>query len=237
MGLTGEAFTLNPAHLSNVQGWFGSLHYAMPYHEKALSQSFFNLAFGNWLGALGLQAGVSGSRQSAFRRLSLSYARTFGNKVSAGMGYSVLQHKLTDSYLSGFLVAGVEYRPDKAWCISFSVQNPEQQKITYPMAIYPIPSVVWIAARVQLHAMAALLLEWEKDFDWPEVWKSALVLTPHPRLVFTLGASGKPLRLSAGAGASWNRLHIHVGASHHQWMGITSAASLSYSWAPQLFKP
>ena len=226
----GDVLSFNPAVHAKESGLSGGVHYTLPFQMDAFSQQFGSFVYGSALGAFGLGLGSSGDNNSAYRRLGLQYARSFGQNVRAGLGYCYLSHHFStqQNFNGSFSVAGIAYYASAGhWVVSVTVQNMEQQTISYPDHVFDIPSVVVTGVQWQASQGLYLLAEMEKDFDHRADFKGAIIYDFHKMMRVSVGAMGSNLSLTAGGGVFYRGVHLHVGMAHHRHLGLSTAASLS----------
>lgn len=226
----GDVVSFNPSVHVNQSGMSGGIHYTSPFQMEAFAQQFAHFVYGVKVGFFGMSMGSNGDKNSALRRIGLQYARGFGGKWRAGLGYYYLSHHFStqQNFNASFSVAGLSYHANgDNWVVSVAIQNMEQQTISYPGFKETIPSVVVTGVQWQPSEGFFILAEMEKDFDHRPDFKGAVIYRILSLVRLSVGASGSNLSLTAGAGVLYHGVHLHVGMSHHRDLGLSTAASLN----------
>lgn len=226
----GDVVAFNPAVNIDENGLSASVGYVLPYQLSSFKQQLVRVLWTSRLGSFSADGGLNGDANSNLSRVGVGYARQFGPNWRAGLRYYYLSHHFgtRENFSSSFSLAGLSYRSaDGDIVFSVSIQNIEQQKISYYDRDGQIPSVAITGLQWQPSKGLFLLMEVEKDFDFEPVFKGAIIYHYDALMEISFGAASPELELSAGIGVLYRGVRLHVGVSHHRELGFSSGASLS----------
>ncbi|WP_430811698.1 MULTISPECIES: hypothetical protein [unclassified Carboxylicivirga] len=172
----------------------------------------------------------SGYSKSNITRAGVSYSRLFGDFLAAGLQFNYLTHQVQGArsgnavYTSAGLLFSITPNLDGG----IFVHNPEQGKLNYGDERYALPTFFNAACRFQPSSRIMLVLEVEKDLDNDVAYKLGLQLGFLDRLFVRGGINAQPVEMTFGGGYELGGLSIDVGFAHHQQLGLTSGAGISY---------
>lgn len=231
VGSTDGIYVINPSMMSQVSRAAVHISYVMPYGINELGQISGKGVVATKLANVGMQVSQSGNEDSHYTEIGGGLSRSFG-KWGMGLEYHALIHTLTDNqrYTSSFSRIGVHFNPNERWLLSVAAQGIERREIDYGYTTVVLEPTCWAALKWKGSDLFSLMLEAEKRWDRDAVIKAAAAIYPIDGLDITVGFSSKGQSLSAGAGYAWRGIGIHVGVMHHEQLGVTSGASVSYNF-------
>jgi hypothetical protein len=184
-------------------------------------------------GTFGLCITNFGYSQYSENKYSLSFAKAFGEKFSAGIAMDYLTTKIAEGYGSkGVLAAeaGIIAKPIKGLTIGAHVFNPTRSKIS-EYDNERLPTIIRLGADYNFSDKITLALEAQKDIKYKAEFKAGLEYKAVKELYLRIGVSTNPTLSSFGFGLNLKNLKIDVSASYHQTLGITPQLGLSYTFA------
>ena len=227
---TAWATLSNVSCLSTQKSWSVNASYQLRFNMEELSTRVASLVAPTKYGTFAALLFQSGYSKSNYSRYALSYSRLFGDKISAGFQFNYLTHQLENSALVGNLYSslGITVQTTESIDIGVFIQNAEQAKLNYYETEYIIPSFFNIALRWSTVSHFLIIGEFEKETEHDPVYKTAVQFSFKDKLMVRGGVKGKPVEFTFGAGCQLSRIAIDVGFSHHQELGLTSSAGISY---------
>jgi len=174
----------------------------------------------------------SGYQKSHYNRYALSYSRLFGSKVAVGFQYNYLSHYLEGADRSDafYLALGLKVHTTEMWTIGVFIQNPEQSKIAYTNTSYALPTFFNVAVQWSAASHFMMITEFEKEIEHDLVLKTGMQFNFNNKVMVRGGLKAKPVEFTFGSGFQFGGLGIDVGFSHHQQLGLTSSAGLTYAF-------
>ncbi len=222
----------NTSNLAMLKGFSVGASYQMRFNMDELSSRAATLALPTALGTFGGLVFQSGYSKSSYSRYGFSYSRLFGDKVAAGLQFNYLTHQLesADRAHAFYSSLGLNFFISDNWGVGVYIQNPEQAKISYLDTDYALPTFFNAAIRWSPSEHFVFVTELEKQLEYDMIYKTGLQFNFKDRLFVRGGIKGKPIEFTFGGGFNLAGLSIDVGFAHHQQLGITSGAGLSYSF-------
>lgn len=222
----------NTSNLAMLKGFSVGASYQMRFNMDELSARAASLALPTRLGTFGGLVFQNGYSKSSYSRYGFSYSRLFGKKVSAGLQFNYLSHQIEGADRAGAFYSslGLNFLISANWGVGVFIQNPEQASINYQVSDFALPTFFNTAVRWSPSAHFLLVIELEKQLEYEMVYKTGLQFNFKERLFVRGGVKGKPVELTFGGGFHLGGLSIDVGFAHHQQLGMTSGAGLSYSF-------
>lgn len=224
-------YSVNPSLMSGVSKGAISVSCAMPYGLSELKQISGKGVVETKLANVTMQVAQSGDKDSHYTQLGGGIARSFG-LWSMGFEYYALIHTLTDNqkYSTSFSRIGLHFTPNDRWLISVALHSIEQREIDYEYTTVKMEPTCWTALKWKGSDLFSLMLEVEKRWEHDAIGKAAVAIYPIDKLEVTVGFSSKGQSLSAGVGYKWKGIGLNAGLMHHDQLGVTSAASVSYNF-------
>lgn len=187
--------------------------------------------------ALPVKAGTFGLTISNFgyalyheNKYSLSFAKAFGDKLSAGVAIDYLTTKIAEGYGSkGVLAAefGIQAKPLKGLTIGAHVFNPTRSKI----ADYNderLPTIFRLGGDYNFSEKVTVAVETEKDMSQKAIFKAGIEYKPVKEFYLRAGIGTNPTLTSFGFGINLKNFKIDVSGNYHQTLGISPQLGLTY---------
>jgi len=222
----------NPAGITEVSSPGIAVSYVAPYNLHKLSNRSVTGILPTKAGSFSFLFTQAGYLLSLINRYGFAYARKFGSHVSASLMFNGITHRLngTDNYGGFFSVIGMQFFPSKAVNIGFVIQNIEQSKIAYPDRKVLIPVLYVAGISWQPMEELSLKAEMEKNQELKPQYKFGIEYSPLDLLTLRGGVRGNPVEISFGTGLKLKFVVLDIGISYHQQLGVTSGASLNFSF-------
>lgn len=187
--------------------------------------------------ALPIKAGTFGLTISNFgyslyneNKYSLSFAKTFGDKLSFGLAMDYLTTKIAEGYGSKGVLAGefgIQAKPLKGLTIGAHVFNPTRSKI----ADYNderLPTIIRFGGDYSFSDKVTVAVETEKDMAQKAIFKAGIEYKPVKELYLRVGVGTNPTLTSFGFGINLKNFKIDVSGNYHQTLGISPQLGLTY---------
>jgi hypothetical protein len=164
-------------------------------------------------------------------KYSLSFAKAFGKKLSAGITMDYISTKIGEGYgTKGVLAAevGIQAKPLKGLTIGAHVFNPTRTKI----ADYDderLPTIIRLGADYDFSEKVKVAFETEKNISQKPVFKAGLEYKPVKEFYLRIGVSSNPTLSSFGFGINLKALKIDFAANYHQTLGFSPQLGLTYT--------
>jgi len=219
----------NPAGMAFVKELGFGIFASRPFFVKGINN--FNLSSVipvQKIGAFGVDLNYFGFSAYNETRAGFSYARKFGEQVSAGLKFDYLRIGLADNSAKNLFAFGVglQYQPFKVFRIAANVYNPismdvdtkEKLATTFTLGIAYIPSEKLIIS-----------IDAEKELDELFRIKAGIEYRPLKPLYLRIGAATNPTLLTFGLGTEFKNFKLDASASWHMQLGISPQLSLIYN--------
>ncbi len=187
--------------------------------------------------ALPIKAGTFGLTISNFgyslyneNKYSLSFAKTFGDKLSFGLAMDYLTTKIAEGYGNKGVLAGefgIQAKPLKGLTIGAHVFNPTRAKI----ADYNderLPTIIRFGGDYNFSDKVTVAIETEKDIAQKAIFKAGIEYKPIDELYIRVGVGTNPTLTSFGFGINLKNFKIDVSGNYHQTLGISPQLGLTY---------
>jgi hypothetical protein len=223
----------NQAGLGFVHDISAGVYYENRFLIKEISVKGGTVALPIKSGTFGLCITNFGYSQYSENKYSLSFAKTFGEKFSAGIAMDYLSTKIAEDYGSkGVLAAeaGIIAKPIKGLTIGAHVFNPTRSKIS-EYDDERLPTIIRLGADYNFSEKVTFAVEAQKDIKYKAEFKAGLEYKAVKELYLRIGVSTNPTLSSFGFGLNLKNLKIDVSASYHQTLGISPQLGLSYTFA------
>jgi hypothetical protein len=209
--------------------------YQMRFNMSELSSRTGVFVLPSSFGTLSALIYQSGYSKSNYNRYGLSYSRTFGDNVAAGLQFNYLSHQVEGADRAGgfYSSLGIVYALSSSFDLGVFIQNPEQGTINYIDEAYSIPTYFNTGIRYRPSGSVTIMAELEKEQEQDIIFKSGIEFSFKDRLALRAGFTGQPIELTFGGGLNFSGLTIDFGFSHHPQLGLTSGVGLRYSFNQQ----
>ena len=183
-------------------------------------------------GTFGLCISNFGYSLYSENKYSLSFAKAFGDKLSAAVAIDYLSTKIAEGYgTKGVLAAefGIQAKPLKGLTVAAHVFNPTRAKI----AEYNderLPTIFRFGGDYNFSDKVTLAVETEKDISQKAIFKAGIEYRPIKEFYIRAGIGTNPTLSSFGFGINLNALKIDIAANYHQTLGISPQLGLTYTF-------
>lgn len=217
-------------------GWIQNLSIGFHHENKFIIPEYalqsLAVAVPTRPGTIGLSYSYFGYSKYHESKVGLSFGRTLGKYLSAGIQLDYLNTFIADDYGSqGTLAveAGIIGKPFDFLYIGAHVFNPTRSKIsTYDEE--PVPTIIRVGLGVQLFEMVFLGIETEKELDHKPINKVGIEFEPINNLFLRAGISTNPTQSSFGIGYSLKGFRADIAFTVHQQLGLTPHFTLMYAF-------
>lgn len=184
-----------------------------------------------------LGVSFSGLGNSLYRegKAGIAYARSFGDRLSAGvkLSYHFAAFADGDGH-TGTAVAelGIIYELKPGLQIASHVFNPTRASLPgCPSAgsCTNPPTIIRTGLSYSFSDKVILNLETAKDIRFPPVFRAGVEYVVGDALVLRTGVSTRPVQNAFGVGFRRGRLKIDLAATYHYALGYSPAAAVTYS--------
>jgi hypothetical protein len=223
----------NQAGLGFVRNVSAGVYYENRFLLKELSVRGLALALPIKAGTFGLCVTNFGYSKYSESKYSLSFAKAFGDKLSAGISIDYLNTNIAEGYGSKGVAAaefGILAKPMKHLNIAAHVFNPTRAKA----AEYNderLPTVFRIGTDYSFSEKVIIAIETQKDISKKAEFKAGIEYKAVKEFYLRIGVSTNPVLSSFGFGLNLKNLQLDLSASYHQTLGISPQLGLSYTFA------
>jgi hypothetical protein len=221
----------NQAGLGFVRDISGGVYYENRFMLKELSTKGGVVALPVKAGTFGLCISNFGYSLYSENKYSLSFAKAFGDKLSAGVAMDYLATKIAEGYgQQGALAAefGIQAKPLKGLTIGAHVYNPTRAKL----ADYNderLPTVIRLGGDYNFSEKVTIAVETEKDIAKKAIFKAGIEYKPVKEFYLRAGLGTNPTLTCFGFGINLKALKIDVAANYHQALGFSPQLGLTYT--------
>jgi hypothetical protein len=221
----------NQAGLGFVRDISGGVYYENRFLLKELGIKGGVIALPVKAGTFGICVSNFGYSLYSESKYSLSFAKAFGDKLSAGIAMDYLSTKIAEGYgTQGALAAefGLQAKPLKGLTIGAHVYNPTRAKL----AAYNderLPTVIRLGGDYAFSEKVTLAVETEKDIAKKAIFKAGIEYKPVKEFYLRAGIGTNPTLTSFGFGINLKALKIDVAANYHQVLGFSPQLGLTYT--------
>jgi hypothetical protein len=223
----------NQAGLGFVRDISAGVSYENRFLVKEISVRGGAVALPIKAGTFGLCITNFGYSQYSENKYSLSFAKTFGEKLSAAIAMDYLSTKIAEGYGNrGALAAeaGIIAKPIKGLTIGAHVFNPTRARIS-SYDDERLPTIIRLGADYMFSDKVRFAVEAQKDIKYKAEFKAGLEYLPVKELYLRVGVSTNPTLSSFGFGLNLKNFKIDFAASYHQVLGISPQLGLTYTFA------
>ncbi len=220
----------NQAGLGFVRNISSGAYYENRFLLKELSIKGGVIALPVKGGTFGLCISNFGYSLYNENKYSLSFAKAFGDKLSAGIAMDYLTTKIGEGYGNKGVVAaefGIQARPLKGLTLGAHVFNPTRTKI----ADYNnerLPTIIRFGGDYDFSDKVKIAVETEKDMAQKAIFKAGIEYKPVKEFYLRAGIGTNPTLTSFGFGINLKNLKIDVAANYHQTLGFSPQIGLTY---------
>jgi hypothetical protein len=164
------------------------------------------------------------------KTIAISFSKTFGNAVKAGIRGEWQSVSFKGDYNSGSgvsLSAGMQVRITKQAEVGICLLNPYRSR--YSDGNEPLPASFKTGIKWEVSATARSFFEFEKVSGLPFIWRAAAEYDPAPVFVLRAGVSNSYIPVSIGFGFRAGKLSVDCSTGFHKQLGFTPSVSLSWT--------
>ena len=221
----------NQAGLGFVRDYSAGVYYENRFLLKELSIRGGVAAVPVKGGTFGLCITNFGYTEYSENKYCLSFAKSFGNILSAGIAMDYLTTKIAEGYgTKGVFAAemGIQAKPIKGLTIGFHIYNPTRTKlVNYDNE--SIPTIMRLGADYSFSDKVILAIETDKDISQRANFKAGIEYKAVKEFYLRIGITTNPTLSSFGFGLNLKNIKIDFSATYHQVLGFSSQLGLTYS--------
>ena len=222
----------NQAGLGFLHNYSAGVYYENRFLLKELSIRGAVAAIPVKGGTFGLSITNFGYTSYSENKYSLSFAKSFGDKLSAGIAMDYITTKIVDGYGSKGVFAaelGLQAKPLKGLTIGFHLYNPTRTKLTnYDNE--RIPTIIRLGADYKFSDVVILAIETDKDISQKANFKAGIEYKAVKELYLRIGIATNPTLSSFGFGLNLKNIKIDISTSYHQTLGFSPQLGLTYNF-------
>ncbi len=220
----------NQAGLGFVRDISAGAYYENRFLLKEISTKGGVVAIPVKGGTIGLCISNFGYSLYNENKYSLSFAKAFGDKLSAGIAMDYLTTKIAEGYGSKGVFAaefGIQAKPLQGLTIGAHVFNPTRAKIS-DYNDERLPTIIRFGGDYNFSDKVTLAVETEKDIAQKAIFKAGIEYKPVKEFYLRAGIGTNPTLTSFGFGLNLKNLKIDVAANYHQTLGFSPQLGLTY---------
>jgi hypothetical protein len=238
MGSTGVAYpdiwsaTHNQAGLALLDRPTFGLFYENRFTLKELGLKAGVFAYPTSSGTFAIDLMQFGYSKYSESQIGLAFAKSLGNKFSAGIKFDYLNTFFSEEYGNkGTFIAelGLLAKPLEHLYIGGHIYNLNRAKI----AAYndeKIPTILTVGIAYEFSEKVICTVEVEKDLDYKAIYKVGMEYRFLQNLFLRAGVTSNPNQMSFGIGYSFKRIKADISFSSHQVLGISPHVGFSYEF-------
>jgi hypothetical protein len=226
------AVSHNQAGIARIENSAAGVYVENRFMVKELSLGAGAFVMPTHSGVFGLSFTYFGYELYNESKIGLAYARTFGDRLSAGIQLNYNHISIADDYgRLGTLTfeAGILYNLLPQLCIGMHVFNPNRSKL----ADYNnerIPSVLRMGFSYEFSEKVLFILETEKNILHPPVFRAGIEYHITEPIFIRGGIGTNPTSNSFGFGMDLGELTIDLATSYHHVLGYSPQMSFTYKF-------
>jgi hypothetical protein len=222
----------NQAGLAGLENFSAGIFYESRFMVDELSQTAGSLVIPIKSGTFGVSFSQFGKGTYKEHKIGLAFAKSLTKKISAAIQLDYLSERFPENErAAGFATfeAGIVYEATDELFLGAHIFNPIQGGIKTLEGVQKMPAVFRIGGHYQFPKMVLLIIETEKNFENPLLFKSGLEFSPVKNLALRFGVSGKPVAYTTGIGFQTGKITTDIGFGYHGNMGITPSVSIRFA--------
>ncbi|MFH1319450.1 MAG: hypothetical protein ABII90_02200 [Bacteroidota bacterium] len=229
----------NQAGLARLENISAGIYYENRFAVSELSLKGVAVAIpvpGAADGVFGVSMSYFGYSKYNDCKIGLAYAKSFGDKFSAGIMLDYLSTRIGEDYGKKMNVAveiGIQAQLIKNLSVGAHIFNPTRSKIAEfeiqgTPEVERIPTIMRFGLNYTFSDKVFVSLETEKDIDYKPVFKAGLEYHIIKELFLRTGISTNPTFNTFGFGLNLKQFTFDFAVSIHQVLGYTPHLSLAY---------
>lgn len=179
----------------------------------------------------GLSASSFGYHLYSENKYGLAIAKSFGDKISAGVQIDYLKTQIAEGYSNKGVMTvemGIMFMPVKDLVVAAHVFNPVRVKLN-DYNEERVPTIMKIGASYFFSEKVLLVAEVSKNTDEEPQFKAGLEYGILKALYLRGGMGTNPSIISFGAGLNLKQIKIDISSSYHQVLGYTPQIAIVYT--------
>ncbi len=222
----------NQAGLAGLESFSAGVFYESRFMVDELSHVAASMALPIKSGTFGFSFSQFGKGNYKEHKLGIAFAKSLAKKITAAVQLDYFSQLFPENEkASGFATfeAGVVYSATNELILGAHIFNPIQGGIKTLEGVQKMPVVFRIGGHYQFPKMVLLIVETEKNFENPILFKTGLEFSPVKNLALRFGVSGKPVSYTAGIGFQTGKTVTDIGFSYHGNLGLTPSVSIQFN--------
>ena len=217
------------AYLKNISLGFNTEN---KYLNKNLAIHSFVLALPVNMGVFGFNLSYFGFDKYNESKIAISYAKSFGDKFSAGIQFDYLNTYIDDNFGNqgtAVIEAGIIAKPIENLTIGAHIYNPTHAQIS-KSTDEKVPTIFKIGLAYKFYENTIICIENEKDIDFDPIYKIGIEYHIVKNVLLRTGLSTNPGRFSFGVGYIFRKFSADIAFSRHEIFGMTPDFSIDYTF-------
>ncbi|MEZ5195668.1 MAG: hypothetical protein R2764_04515 [Bacteroidales bacterium] len=233
----------NQAGLAFYKNIAAGFYYENRFMVKDLSMRVGAFVLPTGSGVFGLNYNYFGYSQYNQQKIGLAYARSFGDRFSAGIQLDYLSTRIAQDYGSSHAFTfeiGVQSEIVENLFVAAHIFNPVQVKLEDENN-ERIPAVVRFGVSYSVSKDLIIAIETEKDTDFKPLIRGGLEYTIVKEAIVRIGYSTLPATVGSenfsiaslytfGFGLKLNKFHLDLSSSVHQTLGWSPQVSIIFNF-------
>ncbi len=226
------AVSHNQAGLARLEYMVAGFYFENRFMTREMSFGAAAIAYPASPGVFALNVSYFGYSLYHESKIGLAYARSFGERLSAGVQLNYLYTHIGDGYgTAGNLAVelGVIYELVSGLNIGAHVFNPTRASIA-DFDDERIPTIMRIGLAYAFSERVMMTVETEKDMEFNPVFKAGLEYQLIDHVYIRGGMGTNPTTNAFGFGMDIGNITIDLATSFHHVLGYSPQASLVYKF-------
>ena len=222
----------NQAALSEINRFSAGVFYESRFMIDELSLAAGTIVFPVPGGSAGFSFYQFGKGTYKESKLGLAYSKQLSEKLSAAIQIDYFLNRFPENEKAfGFATfeAGVSYHLSNEFTIAAHVFNPVQNGFTTYYGKEKMPLIFRIGGHYELADKVLVSAEIQNRLHEQTLVKTGIEFYPIQNFALRMGASGKPLKYSAGLGYKIGKISTDIAFSYHGNLGFSPSVSLQFS--------
>jgi hypothetical protein len=239
MGLSGAGDTTawaqfaNPAGLSTLAGPIAGMGYHNAFGLESLSSKSAFAYLPTPLVTASAGYVHYGHSLYSLQRFSAGVSRKMSPRLHMGVRLAYLLRGIGGLENDGtfLLDAGMRFSPTPALMIGVMALNPGGAKIIHQDTEQKFPSALAMALTYHVSTEVNIIIDLMHQSQAPtQHYALEMEARVHPSVVIRGAISDQPVRLAIGCGLKWQHFQFDISVNHHDPLGYSSSAGLSYTF-------
>ena len=239
-GMGGASVTLsdlwainnNQAGIAFINSMKAGFYFENRFLLKELSYKTVAIILPTKSGVFGLNYQFFGYSAYKEQKIGLTYAKSFGKNISAGLQLDYLGTSLADNYGSKSAVTfelGILAKLSHNVTLGAQLYNPVNAKFN-DYNNEKIPSVIKLGINYTFSEKLIIAIESEKNIQFDPIFKAGFEYKLLEFAYIRLGISNNPIINTFGFGIDYHQFTIDFASSIHQTLGYSPQFSIIYNF-------